>query len=112
MICGSVTNWKTVSMVRIQDYVMALDPNAKLQFDALESKHNLFKKNLPTADKKNPRKLTHLRKNFHRTLGEYRQEYMKKNWRDPFIKSFKHPSDCSMVNYPAWRENRYNCEPE
>ena len=85
-------------MVRIQDYVMALDPNAKLQFDALESKHNLFKKNLPTADKKNPRKLNHLRKNFHRTLAEYRQEYMKKNWRDPFIKSFKHPSDCSMVN--------------
>ena len=30
MICGSMTNWKTVSMTRVQDYVMSLDPNAKL----------------------------------------------------------------------------------
>ena len=43
---------------------MSFDPNAKLKFNDLESNYDLFKKNLPAADKKNPRKLTHLRKNF------------------------------------------------
>ena len=43
---------------------MSFDPIAKLKFDDLESNYDLFKKNLPAAEKKNPRKLTHLKKNF------------------------------------------------
>ena len=91
---------------------MTFDPIAKLKFNDLESNYDLFKKNLPAAEKKNPRKLTHLKKNYLRRIVEFREEYRKKDWRGPFIKAFKHPNDCNLVNYPAWRESKYNFEKE
>ena len=45
LICGSLTNWKTVQTVRVQDYVMAFDTAAKLQMDQLEAQYNKFVSN-------------------------------------------------------------------
>ena len=56
--------------------------------------------------------LDHLKNNFQRRCAEYREEYRKQNWREPFLKAFKHPDDCNMVNYPAWSNSRYHSEGE
>lgn len=94
-------------MARVQDYVMAFDPAAKNQIDHLKSQHDLFVSHA-TSESKIPHLLHELRKR----CAEFRSEYTKQNWREPFLKTFKHPKDCNMVNYPSWNHHRYKGDGE
>ena len=82
---------------------MAFDAQAKSQIDAHEAQYNKFVSN--ATAKSNMKKM---KNNFLRKLGDYRRDYLKQNWREPFLKTFKHPEDCNMVNYPSWHTHAYD----
>ena len=86
---------------------MAFDPEANKQIDAFVTKYDLFVTN--NTDKS---KLPHLKTNLLRKLADFRKEYLDANWREPFLKAFKHPDDCNIVNYPSWNWPAYKGESE
>ena len=83
-------------MARIQDYVMAIDPAAKAEIDKLEDRFNLKVSHATKTSN-----MAKIKNSFLKDCVDFRKEYQDLNWREPFLKAFKHAEDCNMVNYSS-----------